>query len=45
MSELPLILNVDDTEGARYAKARSLQHAGFEVIEAANGTDVLRKVK
>jgi DNA-binding response OmpR family regulator/two-component sensor histidine kinase len=45
MSELPLILNVDDTEGARYAKARSLQHAGFEVIDATNGTDALRKVE
>ena len=32
MSTGTLILNVDDTEGARYAKTRSLRHAGFEVL-------------
>jgi DNA-binding response OmpR family regulator/two-component sensor histidine kinase len=37
-----MILNVDDTEGARYAKTRSLQHAGFEVVEAGTGADALR---
>jgi PAS domain S-box-containing protein len=36
-----LILNVDDNDGARYVKTRILQSAGFEVIEAANGTDAL----
>ncbi|KQQ40285.1 histidine kinase [Duganella sp. Leaf126] len=36
-----LILNVDDNDGARYVKTRILQGAGFEVIEAANGTDAL----
>jgi PAS domain S-box-containing protein len=40
-----LILNVDDNDGARYAKTRILQVAGFEVIEAANGTDALAMVK
>jgi signal transduction histidine kinase len=36
-----LILNVDDTEAARYAKTRILTKAGFRVIEAANGADAL----
>jgi len=40
-----LILNVDDNDGARYAKTRILQSAGFEVTEAANGTDALDIVK
>lgn len=39
------ILNVDDNDGARYAKTRILQSAGFDVIEAANGTDALDLVK
>ena len=39
------ILNVDDNDGARYAKTRILQSAGFDVIEAANGTDALDMVK
>jgi PAS domain S-box-containing protein len=39
------ILNVDDNDGARYAKTRILQSAGFEVVEAANGTDALEIVK
>ncbi|WP_312511004.1 response regulator [Massilia sp.] len=39
------ILNVDDNDGARYAKTRILQSAGFEVIEAANGTDALELIK
>ncbi|MGJ9417393.1 response regulator [Massilia sp. CMS3.1] len=37
----PLILNVDDNDGARYAKTRILKSAGFRVLEAANGTDAL----
>ncbi|TFW30012.1 hybrid sensor histidine kinase/response regulator [Duganella callida] len=37
-----LILNVDDNDGARYVKTRILQSAGFQVIEAANGTDALQ---
>ena len=40
-----LILNVDDNEGARYAKSRVLARAGFKVIEAATGTLALEKVR
>jgi CheY-like chemotaxis protein len=40
-----LILNVDDNDGARYAKTRIMQSAGFRVIEAANGTDALAMVR
>jgi signal transduction histidine kinase len=36
-----LILNVDDNEGARYAKSRTLVHAGFSVLEAASGSEAL----
>jgi signal transduction histidine kinase len=36
-----LILNVDDTEAARYAKTRILTRAGYRVIEAATGADAL----
>ncbi|OGB23608.1 MAG: hybrid sensor histidine kinase/response regulator [Burkholderiales bacterium RIFCSPLOWO2_02_FULL_57_36] len=43
-SSTALILNVDDNDGARYAKTRTLQVAGFQVIEAANGTDALALV-
>ena len=35
------ILNVDDNEAGRYAVTKILKRAGFEVIEAANGTDAL----
>ncbi|MDQ7980148.1 response regulator [Paraburkholderia sp. SARCC-3016] len=41
----PLILNVDDNDGARYAKTRVLVHAGFEVIEAAGGQAALDQVR
>lgn len=41
----PLILNVDDNDGARYAKTRSLQLAGFRVLEAINGHDALATVR
>jgi PAS domain S-box-containing protein len=40
-----LILNVDDNDGARYVKTRILQGAGFQVAEAANGTDALTLAK
>ncbi|MEO8992146.1 MAG: response regulator [Nitrosospira sp.] len=40
-----LILNVDDNEGARYAKTRILQNAGFQVVEVENGTDAIAFVK
>lgn len=36
-----LILNVDDNEGARYAKSRILGKSGFRIIEASNGTDAI----
>lgn len=39
-----LVLNVDDNDGARYAKTRILQLAQFKVIEAANGADALTLV-
>ena len=45
MTNPTLILNVDDNDGARYAKTRILQSAGFEVVEATNGTDALAAVK
>ena len=37
-----LILVVDDNESARYAKARVLRKAGYEVMEAGTGGDALR---
>ncbi|MDE1181838.1 response regulator [Paraburkholderia sp.] len=40
-----LILNVDDNEGARYAKSRILSRAGFRVIEAASGGAALDSVR
>jgi PAS domain S-box-containing protein len=45
MQTTALVLNVDDNDGARYAKTRMLQVAGFEVIEAATGGDALLLVK
>jgi PAS domain S-box-containing protein len=45
MTTPTLILNVDDNDGARYAKTRILQSAGFDVVEATNGTDALAVVK
>ncbi|MDN4054433.1 response regulator [Massilia sp. YIM B02763] len=45
MTNPTLILNVDDNDGARYAKTRILQSAGFSVVEATNGTDALAIVK
>jgi len=38
-----LILNVDDTDAARYAKTRILTRAGFRVIEASSGEEALAK--
>ena len=37
-----VILNVDDTEGALYAKHRTLRHAGYEVVDASTGGEALR---
>lgn len=39
-----LILNVDDNEAARYAKTRILKSAGYQTIDAENGTDALALV-
>lgn len=36
-----LILNVDDTDAARYARTRILTKAGLRVAEAASGTEAL----
>ncbi len=36
------LLNVDDDEANRYAVSRTLQKAGYNVLEAATGTDALR---
>jgi signal transduction histidine kinase len=36
-----LVLNVDDSDAARYVKTRILRRAGFEVLEAANGAQAL----
>ena len=41
----PVILNVDDSEAARYAKSRILTHAGFKVIEAASGSAALYRAR
>ena len=38
-----LILNVDDSDGARYSKSRILNRAGFTVIEANSGAEALQK--
>ena len=38
------ILVVDDNDGSRYAKRRTLQRAGFTVLEAASGAEALRLV-
>ena len=40
-----LVLNVDDYESARYARSRALRAAGFEVIEAGTGRQVLEIVQ
>lgn len=39
------LLNVDDDEAGRYAKTRVLKLAGYNVIEAATGSEALRLVK
>jgi CheY-like chemotaxis protein len=38
------VLVVDDTEASRYATARSLRAAGFNVVEAAGGAEALELV-
>ncbi len=39
-----VLVNVDDNEGARYARTRLLQRAGFRVHEASDGSQALRLV-
>jgi PAS domain S-box-containing protein len=39
-----VILNVDDNEAGRYARSKTLHHAGFRVIEACNGREALSMV-
>src|SRR6201987_5409448 len=41
----PTILHVDDTDAQRYAIARVLRHAGFEVLEARTGQQALEIVE
>ena len=36
------LLNVDDSEVARYTKSRTLRHAGFHVVDAVSGTEALQ---
>ncbi|HEX4330929.1 MAG TPA: response regulator [Usitatibacter sp.] len=38
MNDTALILNVDDDDAGRYVKSRILRLAGYDVIEAANGS-------
>jgi signal transduction histidine kinase/BarA-like signal transduction histidine kinase len=45
VADSSLILIVDDNESGRYSKVRTLQRAGFDVLEAANGTDALNIVE
>ncbi|RYE74183.1 MAG: hybrid sensor histidine kinase/response regulator, partial [Oxalobacteraceae bacterium] len=40
-----LVLNVDDNDGARYAKSRILTRAGLRVIEAASGGEALQMAR
>jgi CheY-like chemotaxis protein len=42
MSTKTLILNVDDTDAARYVKTRILTRAGYEVIEAATAAQAMK---
>lgn len=40
-----LVLNVNDHDGVRYMISRMLDRAGFQVIDAASGTEALDKVQ
>ncbi|PPC93837.1 MAG: hybrid sensor histidine kinase/response regulator [Methylotenera sp.] len=40
-----LILNVDDTDAALYAKSKILTRVGFKVISVSSGTEALQKAK
>jgi CheY-like chemotaxis protein len=39
------VLIVDDYPGARYLRSRILSDAGYEVLEASNGTEALEMVR
>jgi signal transduction histidine kinase len=41
----PILINVDDNEGARYARTRILERAGYRVHEASNGAATLEMVR
>ncbi len=43
--DLPLILNVNDHDGARYMITRMLERSGYSVIEAISGGDALEKIR
>jgi PAS domain S-box-containing protein len=45
MSRSCIILNVDNNENARSAKSRTLALAGFQVLEAADGSEALVQVR
>ncbi len=45
MAEQPLILCVDDNDGARYALVRTLQRAGFRTLESATGYGALAEAR
>ncbi|MFD2261897.1 response regulator [Lacibacterium aquatile] len=44
-SDMPTILNVDDTEAIRYAKTHSLRRAGYHVTEAVTGFEALESIR
>lgn len=44
-NDVAAILNVDDSEGARYAKTRTLERAGYRVLEAATGGEALEQAR
>jgi CheY-like chemotaxis protein len=44
-SKTPAILIVEDEPWVRLGTARTLEDAGFEVIEAANADDAIRKLE
>jgi len=39
-----IVLNVDDNEGARYAKTKIFERAGYRVLEASTGGEALKLV-
>jgi PAS domain S-box-containing protein len=41
----PVILVVDDSDSGRYATARTIKAAGYEILEAATGAEALRKAR